>query len=132
MDHPSSPPLWGWTAPARRLLLVLATASLGLLWMSRPEAGPATPLPPLVVDPNDAPEEILAVLPRLGPTLAGRIVEARREAPFRSLDDLAARVKGIGPSTSRAIRPHLRFEPDQGPSSPPDGSPRPAEHREAD
>ncbi|MEO6811742.1 MAG: helix-hairpin-helix domain-containing protein [Isosphaeraceae bacterium] len=62
----------------------------------------------LVVDPNTAPPEVLAALPRLGPTLVGRIEEARSIAPFASLDDLDDRVQGIGPATIPILRPHLR------------------------
>lgn len=51
------------------------------------------------VDVNLASAEELQLLPRIGPTLAARIVEEReRGGPFRSLGDLA-RVRGIGPRT---------------------------------
>ncbi len=66
-------------------------------------------VPVLVVDPNTAPPEVLATLPRIGPALAGRIVAARDDRPFRSLADFDARVRGIGPVTLAALRPFLRF-----------------------
>jgi competence ComEA-like helix-hairpin-helix protein len=50
------------------------------------------------VDVNRADEAALVTLPGIGPALARRIVEARRERPFRSLEDLT-RVRGIGPAT---------------------------------
>jgi competence protein ComEA len=59
------------------------------------------------IDPNLAPAEQLARLPRVGPALAGRIV-AHREAngPFRTLQDLRA-VSGIGPALLEAIGPFI-------------------------
>jgi competence ComEA-like helix-hairpin-helix protein len=59
------------------------------------------------IDPNTAPPEQLARLPRVGPALAERIV-AHRDAngPFRSLDDLGA-VAGIGPALLQGVAPHV-------------------------
>jgi competence protein ComEA len=59
------------------------------------------------IDPNLAPAEQLARLPRIGPALAGRIV-ADREAngPFRTAEDLR-RVPGIGPALLQGILPLL-------------------------
>lgn len=54
---------------------------------------------------NTASPEQLEALPRVGPALAARIVQGR---PYRSLADLD-RVKGIGPSTLRALRPLVTF-----------------------
>lgn len=111
---PSAPsrPLWGWTAPVRGLLLVSTVVGAISLLISAPrgEDAPA-PLPPLIVDPNTAPAQVLMALPRLGPSLVGRIVAARAQAPFRSIDDLEARVRGLGPATIKALRPHLRIDP---------------------
>jgi competence protein ComEA len=109
----------GWGANERKLLAFLAIVlAIGLSWRAsstiRPEADP---LPSLLLDANSAPLEVLIALPGLGPALAGRIVEAREVAPFRSLDDLDRRVKGIGPAKVSAIRPFLRFDP--APASPP-------------
>jgi competence protein ComEA len=53
-----------------------------------------------------------------------RIVEARTQAPFRSLDDLDARVRGIGPATIAALRPHLRIELSAAPPDSPLPAPR--------
>ena len=58
------------------------------------------------VDPNTAPVVELMRLPRVGRSLAERIVAARDSAPFRSLDDLD-RVRGIGPALLEGIAPHL-------------------------
>jgi competence protein ComEA len=59
------------------------------------------------IDPNTADADELQRLPRVGPSLAARIV-AHREAngPFRSLADLDA-VPGIGPAVLDGIAPHL-------------------------
>src|SRR4051812_15888708 len=91
-------PLWGWTEPVR-VLLTIAAAGLALLLggRARTTEGPTAAAPELVVDPNTAPPEVLAALPRLGPKLVQGIVAARRERPFRSLDDIDARVRRIGP-----------------------------------
>jgi hypothetical protein len=73
--------------------------------------GPESPpLMPLRVDINTAPWGVLEALPRIGPALAGRIVEAREEMPFVSAADLDRRIRGIGPVTIAGLRPYLRFD----------------------
>lgn len=118
---------WSWPDEARALLGGLAiVAALGLFAVSR-NAGrqPQPPMPSprplasaaprpearLVLDPNTATPEALAALPYLGPTLSRRIAEARTQGPFRSLEDLRARVRGIGPVTLTRISPYLRLDP---------------------
>ena len=66
---------------------------------------PAAPPDPGPIDVNRADLELLQKLPGVGPALAERILVARREQPFTSLEDLA-RVKGIGPATVERIRPY--------------------------
>jgi competence protein ComEA len=56
------------------------------------------------VDLNRADLEALQTLPGIGPAIAERIVAARQEQLFTSLDDLA-RVRGIGPATVERLRP---------------------------
>ncbi len=62
------------------------------------------------IDINTATLAELDILPRIGPTLAARII-ADREAngPFSSLDDLD-RVPGIGPKTIARLVPYAAAE----------------------
>jgi len=49
---------------------------------------------------NTAEARMLERLPGVGPKLAGRIIKERADrGPFRGPEDLAARVRGIGPAT---------------------------------
>ncbi|WOF24651.1 ComEA family DNA-binding protein [Microbacterium betulae] len=58
-----------------------------------------------VVDVNTADAAALETLPRIGPTLAGRIVAWREEnGPFTTVDDLLA-VSGIGDKMLETLRP---------------------------
>ena len=101
----------GWSQTSR--LVLIAICLLGSLAFGR---FPRTAEPRdssdlrIVVDPNTAPSAVLLALPRLGPALVGRIVAQRETEPFRSLDDLDRRVKGIGPATIKSLRPYLNIE----------------------
>ncbi len=120
MSPPAPRSMWGWAAPLRMALACLtAAAAAGVVAVGQQTGGSPIAAPPLVVDVNTAPAEVLVALPKLGPTLAGRIVEARREVPFRSFDDIDARVRNIGPATIAALRPHLRIGPVAAPDLPP-------------
>lgn len=71
-------------------------ASPSLAGSARPSTGP--------LDLNRASADELSRLPGIGPTLAARIVEARkRRVAFRSVDDLLS-VPGIGPATLARVR----------------------------
>jgi competence ComEA-like helix-hairpin-helix protein len=108
---------------ALALLLVVALAVLGVHRLgsggaaghlveldARPAASPTPRAVRFVVDVNTADLAELGELPQVGPTLARRLIEHREQnGPFRSVDDLL-RVKGIGPKTLAALRPHIRFE----------------------
>jgi DNA uptake protein ComE-like DNA-binding protein len=87
--------------------LAIITAIATCFDRQGPESPPALPLR---VDVNIAPPGVLEALPRIGPALAGRIVEAREETLFVSADDLDRRVRGIGPATIAGLRPYLRFD----------------------
>ena len=61
------------------------------------------------IDPNTATAAELELLPRVGPALAGRIVESREaDGAFGSLADLD-RVRGIGPRTLELVEPYVEF-----------------------
>ena len=61
------------------------------------------------VDLNRATAEQLRKLPNIGPTLATRILDARRDKPFRAVDDLR-RVKGVGAKTLEKLRPFVEVK----------------------
>lgn len=68
------------------------------------------------LDVNRASEAELELLPRIGPAMARRIVEAR---PFTNVDDLL-RVRGIGARTLERLRPLVEVdatEPDRSDES---------------
>jgi competence protein ComEA len=83
----------------------------------RPEqAGPVTPAPPAataagrLININSASASELELLPGVGPAMAGRIIEYRRQnGRFRSVDSLDE-VKGIGPRTLEKLRPLIRVD----------------------
>src|SRR5207253_3002293 len=77
----------------------LATSTM----TSRPKKSEGLTRP---IDINRASEEQLQQLPGIGPELARRIVEVRRVAPFRSVNDLR-RVRGIGAKTLEKLRPFV-------------------------
>jgi hypothetical protein len=105
---------WSWPMGARVLLVALVMAvGLALRTVSRdvrPASEAVTGSPELVLDPNTASPRALAALPHIGPALASRLVEARAERPFSSLDDLRDRVRGIGPVTLAQIAPYLQVD----------------------
>ena len=60
-----------------------------------------------VVNINTASAEQLELLPRVGPALAGRIIDFRdANGPFRSVDEIVA-VKGIGERSFEMLEPYL-------------------------
>lgn len=78
------------------------------------------------VDPNTADWSVLAALPRVGESLAQRIVEEREaflaahpdQMPYTHLDDLL-RVKGIGPAMLENLEPYLVFPAQDRPGTRP-------------
>ena len=105
---------WSWPRGARVLLGILSmVVSMVLTIVSRdvrPSDEPLPAIPDLVLDPNTAPPRALTALPHIGPALVQRLVEARNERPFASLDDLGDRIRGIGPVTLARIAPYLHIE----------------------
>lgn len=60
-----------------------------------------------VVNINTASSEELQLLPRVGPALAGRIIEFREaNGPFRSVDEILA-IKGIGERSFEKLEPWI-------------------------
>lgn len=57
----------------------------------------------LAVDANTASADELQAIRGIGPAMAARIVEARQREPFRDLDDLRSRVRGIGEKNLRKM-----------------------------
>ncbi len=105
MTTESAPRPW---PVGKRRQAIIALALVAIVGAVPPSHSDDAPEPiTLRIDPNTAPLAVLETLPRIGPAMAGRIVEAR---PFADLDDLDRRVRGIGPATREAIRPYLHFE----------------------
>ena len=70
-------------------------------------AGVEASQPAGVVNINTASMEELQLLPRVGPSLAGRIVEFRQaNGGFRTVDEILA-VKGIGESSFEKLEPYI-------------------------
>jgi competence protein ComEA len=111
-----------WDQAAVASLVLAALAGMGVYWLAN--GGPRNGLieidraQPLTarfqVDINRADWPELAELPRVGETLAQRIVESRAEdGPFADHDDLL-RVPGIGPRTLEQVKPYLLPMPGRG------------------
>jgi competence protein ComEA len=67
----------------------------------------AVAAPAGVVNVNTASAEQLELLPRIGPSVAGRIIEHRTaNGKFASLEDLML-VRGIGERTFELLKPYL-------------------------
>ena len=79
------------------------------------------------IDPNTAGEEDLDRLPGVGPVVAGRIVQTRRDrGPFAEPGDLLS-VPGLGPATLARITPYLEW-----PTQPPLGGSARLPHPDTD
>jgi hypothetical protein len=114
-----------YTLVARYFLPLHWAEPIGIERAGAATGGNADPHPdgPLVfderIDPDVADWPELMRLPGIGEVTAKRIVTYRQEhrqgldqPVFRCCEDLA-RVRGIGPKTVEALRPHLRFGDDR-------------------
>lgn len=91
------------------LVVGLAIDGLAVLRVEPPrvEASVAHRVDEQAIDLNDADAATLERLPRIGPTLAARIVAHRAEhGPFSSVESLVE-VRGIGEATLLSIRRHV-------------------------
>ena len=101
------------------LIVIVAAGAMALVQLTRPTnvADPMAATPTLYsdladrLDPNTATAAELGVLPGLGPSKAGAIVEYRDSVTppaYRELNDLT-RVRGIGPAIAAKLAPYLAF-----------------------
>jgi competence protein ComEA len=97
--------------PLRRFLATAALASAIVMTGPHiPSLAAETPPTTAVsesnpVDLNTADAERLGLLPGIGPSMAGRIIEFRDEhGPFRRVEDLL-KIKGIGEKSFQKLRP---------------------------
>lgn len=81
----------------------LTAAALALLLASAAQAAE-----PCRVNVNEANVAQVALLAQTGPVLAGRILQARQNAPL-TWETLDA-VKGVGPAWIEKNRPHVAFD----------------------
>jgi competence protein ComEA len=83
------------------LFLAVALLFSALSAFAAPEGGGKK------VNINSADASQLALLPRVGPSVAQKIIEFRKEnGPFKSPDDLML-VRGIGEKTYALIKPYV-------------------------
>ena len=99
----------------RAMLVLVSMVFLGV--GSSPTSGLAAPAAPaaddatLRVNLNTATSEELTALPRIGDTVAARIVAYRKKnGSFTKVEELM-NVKGIGEKTFLRLQPHVFVEP---------------------
>ncbi len=92
----------------RKALTVIVMIMIAMAGVAGAEkAEPAAASGAGVVNVNTAGLAELQLLPRIGPALAGRIVEFREaNGPFKSTDELVA-VKGIGARSLANLKPYV-------------------------
>ena len=91
------------------LFAVVACGTIRL-WTGSQNAGGRVEVAGLRIDINHADVATLELLPGIGPTVASRIVEEREAGGhFKDVDDVARRVKGVGPKLSERMRPYVVF-----------------------
>jgi len=84
-----------------------AALTLFAILLAAVPAHAAEPAKRGVVNVNTAEAAQLALLPRIGPSVAGRIIEFRKKnGPFKSAEDLML-VRGIGERTFALLKPYV-------------------------
>lgn len=95
--------------PLRALTALRAAAALLMLLAALASTAPAFAADG-VVNVNSADEDQLALLPRVGPALAGRIIEYREtNGEFTATEELML-VRGIGEKTFELMEPWVAVE----------------------
>ena len=90
-----------------RLATVVLVLALAALIVGVNDAGSTTKG---VVNVNTATAQQLQLLPRIGPSLAERIIAFREtNGPFKKVDELVA-VRGIGSKSLESLRPYVVTE----------------------
>jgi competence protein ComEA len=93
-----------------RRSITLTALVLALLLGAAAGLPAAAEAPEGVVNVNTAEVGDLVLLPRVGPALAGRILEFREEnGPFKATDDLLL-VRGVGERTLEMLKPFITLE----------------------
>ncbi|MDT3679730.1 MAG: helix-hairpin-helix domain-containing protein [Burkholderiaceae bacterium] len=88
---------------AARATLAMRGASIARVLLVFALLGPASGVVN-ALDANTASADELQTIRGIGPATAARIVEARRQEPFRDLDDVRERVRGIGEKNLRKMQ----------------------------
>jgi competence ComEA-like helix-hairpin-helix protein len=107
-----------WVRPTWRIILAVAT------WLATGVAIAVMPIAPGeawaegkdldgVINLNTAGEDLLELLPGIGPAKVRSILSYRQRRPFRTVDELV-RIKGVGRKMVRHLRAHLAVS---GPST---------------
>ncbi len=97
------------SAPRRRLIQSRrGKPTSPLLGFLRPAGRKATARPSRS-NVNTASAEELERLPHIGPTLSARIIQAREQRPFQSVEELR-HVKGIGVKILEELRPFVKVD----------------------
>ncbi len=105
------------------IVILLGIVSIAAYWVGRAmrsddwiEIDQAPPLSAdFVVDINTADWPELVQLPDIGETTARDIVKEREtNGPFANLEEVATRVRGVGPKTIEKMRPYVKVDVDEG------------------
>ena len=112
----AAPPVTGWMGGPDAEAACLCLRPLQYV---RPLTGADFVLLGRPIPLNQAGAGDLQLIPGIGPVLANRIVEVRRElGGFGSFSDIGA-IKGIGPKKLEALRVYLFVDPVKNPAAPP-------------